>query len=110
VDAPDAAQVERELAVIRRLRRRVWILFWLYLPVVGGTGVLIERARPSGKDALIMSIALLWMLAYGYTGVRVGWSRCPRCKRRFHSKRGFFYMFARRCVHCALPLDGGDLS
>lgn len=93
---PDA--IEAGLAEIRRRRLFLWVVFLLYLPVVGGFGAIVH------DPILIFCLAVSWMALFAFAGWRVSQSRCPRCSNPFHRRVLYHNIFTRRCLHCKQPL------
>lgn len=101
----------------RRLRVHRWILFggWLgWLPY----GILIMNLRrATGVAALPPIMMASYALAWLANGIALGFMPCPRCGRRFSSRKdfgnryakGYSNAFTRRCLNCGQrayqPLD-----
>jgi hypothetical protein len=89
------------LALIRRLRRTMWIV-WL-------SGVLMMAvAGLLGLSWLVGPIAAIWMGAFIVTSFRVAISRCPRCGQLYHFGWPFGGggILLQRCRNCGLSLRG----
>jgi hypothetical protein len=89
------------LEEIRRRRRLLWIVFWTYVPVM----VLLFKLLGGW---VFPWAAFAWMGLLGVTGIRVSLSRCPRCGERFHWSLAWHNAWARKCLHCGLPLRPKD--
>ncbi|MDD2557082.1 MAG: hypothetical protein RBR43_01545 [Desulfuromonadaceae bacterium] len=87
----------QQLAVIRKKRLFLWIVFASYIPAI----VLAFTAGNGPPTATI--VAILWLIGAGIGGVLVSFSRCPRCNQLFHM-RGASTSWGRRCRHCNLNL------
>jgi hypothetical protein len=85
------------LEEIRRRRRFVWIVFFLFIPVVLLAHVLFG-------DLVARYVGLSWMGLFAFVGMRVGWSRCPSCGERFHSTGYWHNPWTQKCLHCRLHL------
>ena len=85
------------LRQIRLKRLQLWAVFISYLPAIGVT------LAVSDSQGAPMAICLLWVLFAAIGGVRVSFSRCPRCGNLFHM-RGAMTSWGRRCQHCQLSL------
>lgn len=92
--------IAKGLEEIRRRRRSVWIVFFLYFPVVGVAFAI------SQSEHVAMGVAFAWAALYLFAGIRVDVSKCPRCGRRFHRKRYFANPWSGKCLHCGLRLRG----
>ena len=83
-----------------RLRRlTVTTLFLSYLP-----GVALIALSAGNTESVARTAALIWM---GLFGIAAGWLsmfRCPRCNNLFASSWTVQNPFARRCLHCSLPV------
>ncbi|OQZ05787.1 MAG: hypothetical protein B6D36_08335 [Planctomycetes bacterium UTPLA1] len=94
-----------ELAIIRRDRRRSFLLLF----VTPLAAFLTEIASGLSRTNLQWVMAVLLLAGFGGAfayGVKFSWSRCPRCRNQFFMK-GILRSngFARKCVHCGLPLS-----
>jgi hypothetical protein len=87
----------QELKQIRLKRYQLWGVFISYLPAIGIT---LSISEGSAAPA---AVCLLWVLFAAIGGVRVSFSRCPRCGNLFHM-RGAGTSWGRRCRHCDLSL------
>jgi hypothetical protein len=85
----------------RKRRRLFWIVFLTYLPGASFIGILLERIFNS--EYPIYVVAILWMIAFAVTGLRLTYWKCPRCDNHFFAKRWYVNQFARKCLHCGLP-------
>jgi len=85
------------LAEIRRRRRFTWIVFWTYVPAM------VILLKLLGSWALPWA-AFAWMGLLALAGIRVTTSRCPRCANYYHWSPGWHNAWARKCLHCGLPL------
>ena len=94
---------------IRYWRRLFWGGWLLYLPVVGGLGILLTRLGITENVVVVMALA--WMAAWAFVGIKLQLCKCPRCKERFFS-RGlwgsawlrFYNVFASRCLNCKIRI------
>jgi hypothetical protein len=95
---------------LRRRRRRRWISFWAWFPVVFYTTCI--DARWIGFPWIVWVVGFVFLLHPHYF-------RCPGCGKVFE-ERGWRWLplyrpFTRRCVWCAVEVgtpapvhDGGD--
>lgn len=95
-------QIEEGLTRIRRRRELLWLLFFTFLPGTVLVGNLLVRA--TGWAGGSSAVGYLWMAAIGACIWRVGATRCPQCGERFHETPVLVNPWARRCMHCGLPL------
>jgi hypothetical protein len=89
----------------RRLQKAQWQMLFLFvgfLPACVALSSVVVRLV--GSDAPIGALLLIWMGAFLYVSFKAGYFRCPRCGERYFHKWWFHNSFARRCVHCGLPL------
>ena len=89
-----------------KLRRHtVAALFLSYLPAVA-TVSLIARGVARDVESTSLVTALIWM---GLTVAAAVWFsafRCPRCGKFFTISWTLQNPFARKCLHCGLPVGG----
>jgi hypothetical protein len=92
----------------RQWSRAFWIVFVLYLPVLGFVG---RELRPMGGGATVIFIAAtVWLVAATAIGYRKWNFQCPRCGDLFFHKfddrpwrmSWQHNPFARHCMHCGL--------
>jgi len=87
---------------LRRIRRRRWLSYGLFagwLPF----GITVSKLTTSG--AIEMTAALAYMAAILVSGVKVGFSTCPKCGQYFFMST-YTNTFSSRCMNCGLPLSG----
>lgn len=94
----EGTMIASGLEDIRRRRRVVWIVFFLYLPVVALADLIFT-------NAVAPYVAGFWMAVFGISGFRVWSSRCPRCGERFHTTNWWHNCWTRRCLHCQLSVN-----
>ena len=85
----------------RRRRLVAFLLFVGYLPAV--LAIAIPLKRVTGSDEWMAAVAFCWMAAWGFSIIRLGSFRCPRCGKGFHVSGMFGNPLARNCLHCRLP-------
>ena len=75
------------------------------LPVVAFGAFMAQRF--SDVHALPLLLGAMWLVALGNALYRIRTFRCPRCEKTF-SVHGWWMpnTRGRKCVHCALDLDG----
>lgn len=87
-------------AAWRDLDRRsalLWVVFFGFIPgVLLLAYVLNERTLPG-------LVALAWMAAIAWAGLRMASFTCPRCGRAFFETWYFFKPLRHNCAHCDLP-------
>jgi peptidoglycan/LPS O-acetylase OafA/YrhL len=93
----------------RNLSRAFWLVFLLYIPVIGG----VSRALRSSQDnaTVIAVAAFAALILFATLGYQTFNLRCPRCgeafSRRFDDRPWRMDWqhrpFTRRCLHCGLP-------
>ena len=91
----------REYKQLKSLYVRVLLLGWLaVLTVFVASGVLLHNGLPA------FFVGILWILAGAYMQHKYFAFLCPRCGKKFDRRfrLRFFSLFARRCVHCGLPM------
>jgi len=97
-------QIAAGLRTIGRRRRAAWIVFLLFLPVMGLAGVSFRWVH---SRFVAFGSCFVWMGVYALAGHRLVFTRCPRCGELFHSRRDWrrpMGMFTRACLHCGLRL------
>jgi DNA-directed RNA polymerase subunit RPC12/RpoP len=86
----------------RNRERLAWAISILGIPAAAllalPVSLPLHSADPFGVTFALFIVA--WMVSM----VRVELFRCPRCGKRFFMKWYYSNMFARRCLHCGLPL------
>jgi hypothetical protein len=87
---------------LKRRRNLALFAFAGYVPITFAFGVLVENLFHSDKPVFVF--ALSWMLFVAITGIRHSMFPCPRCGKWFFSTWFYHNGFARRCVHCKLPI------
>jgi hypothetical protein len=92
-------------AEYRRIRLRMFRLALLFFPLTFGSAFIAQTLFHAFWPAF--PVLFGWMLAYIECWQRLWDWRCPRCQERFFDgNHGTYYWnsFARRCLHCRLPL------
>jgi hypothetical protein len=89
---------------LKKRRNLALFAFIGYVPITFAFGLLTHHFFQSEKPVFVFAIA--WMLFYAVAGNRCNNFHCPRCGKSFFSKWWYHNGFARRCVHCKLPLYG----
>jgi hypothetical protein len=95
------AEERKSLRKIRHLRRWLWVLLLIFIPLVWLTIILAQSRW------VTMVIVMVWVAAVVRCASRAAFSHCPRCCNYFHATAGtpsFWNLLARRCTHCGLPL------
>lgn len=94
---------------IRFWRRLLWGGWLLFVPVVGGLGGVLTNLGIT--ENLVLCIALLWMAAWAFIGIKLQLCRCPNCNERFfsHAIGGLSWFrlhnaFALRCLNCKVRI------
>ena len=65
---------------------------------------LLDRYGLDDGPAFLLAVGLPIMAIIANAHIRKMFCPCPRCGRPFHIKWYYGNAFARRCVHCGLPL------
>jgi len=73
-----------------------------YVPITFAFALLTHNLFRSDKP--VFPFAIAWMAFVAVAGARYNTFRCPRCGNWFFSTWWYHNGFARRCVHCKLPL------
>ena len=112
-DEVAAAPREYERAAFRRirsLRRLFWFLWAAYIPVAGGTMIVLMRLGVPENAAVMVAVA--WLGAFAVVGILHGLSKCPRCKESCFRRALWSNPWATRCMHCGVRLywDEHDLE
>lgn len=92
------SEFSTQLSHIRSRRWQLWLVFFSYLPVIA-----IALKTTTGNTVPFM-VCGFWVLLAAICGIRVSFSKCPRCGNLFHM-RGVSTSWGRRCRHCQLPLS-----
>jgi hypothetical protein len=87
---------------LRRRRNQLLLAFIGYVPITSALAVLADKLFHSYKLPFVF--ALSWMLLFAIASIRYSRFPCPRCGKPFFSTWFYHNGFARRCVHCKLPL------
>lgn len=104
MDEPEPNPAWREY----RRRQRWSVGLWLaFLPGTALTGYVGWRLF--GSPGWFALMGALWFGAIVVAEIRVLTFRCPRCGQAFFGSwlPGLGNPFARNCIHCGLPKDGG---
>jgi len=103
--APVVVRPAAEIAAgLDRLRFRRQI-FWIVVTVLGVAVVLFTLAPVAHHYGIAFGVLTAGLL---FVHQWLVLARCPRCGETFHQREGRRSLTTRRCLHCALPLDGGD--
>ena len=96
----------RQWRTYRRRNAAVAVVFvgGVFAPAI--LHALLE-AMAVGKLAAPFAFAV-WFGSLLVVGRRAGIWPCPRCGGPFHARPGCRNSFARKCLHCELPLWAGD--
>ena len=97
-------------AAWRDLNRRSATLWFLLFGCIPGmflfayllNGLLLQ-------DAPLLLVALAWMTAVAWAGIRMATFVCPRCSRAFFENWYFFKPLRRSCAHCSLTRWAKDM-
>jgi len=85
------------------LNRRSTILWLLLFGCFPGVFLLLYLLNELLlQDAPILGIALAWMAAIAWAGIRMASFICPRCRRLFFENWYFFKPLRRSCAYCGL--------
>jgi hypothetical protein len=87
---------------LKSRRNQLLFAFVGYVPITLAFALLTHKVFHSDNPSIVFAIA--WMLFFALAGVRYNTFRCPRCGEWFFSTWWYHNSFARRCVHCKLPL------
>ena len=93
---------------LKRRYRVLWFLLLGALPCVFLLGYVFGALFK--EDAALPVVALLWLAATAWAGLRVAGFACPRCGKAFFESWYFFKMLRRNCAHCNLPRDERDIA
>ena len=85
----------------RKRRKLLLFAFLAYMPVVALIGFVTTWLFKSTTPVFVAAFS--WMAFYLVAGIRFQRFKCPRCGKWLFAKWWYHNMFARRCVHCALP-------
>jgi hypothetical protein len=83
-------------------RRKLTLIAFIGCVLIAFAAFLSPKLFSTGKPALAFTIA--WMVFGLVAGARYNTFPCPRCGEWFFSTWWYHNSFARRCVHCKLPL------
>ena len=86
-------------------RRRVrWFWgIWLGGFVLAALLIVALSRTPIFKVAFPI-IGAAWIASFIIAAIRIQWFRCPKCHEKFFSSFWYHNPYARKCVHCGLPL------
>jgi hypothetical protein len=87
---------------LKRRRNLALFAFIGYVPITVGFVLLTHNFLQSDKAAFAFAIA--WILFAMVASLRHSMFPCPRCGKWFFSTWLYHNGFARRCVHCKLPI------
>src|SRR5215831_14156171 len=87
---------------LKRRRNLALFAFFGYVPITFTFGWLTHKLFQSDMPVFVFAIG--WMIFFAVAGSRCNTFRCPRCGEWFFSTWWYHNGFARRCVHCKLPL------
>jgi hypothetical protein len=87
---------------LKKRKNLVLFAFFGYVPITFAFALLTHPLLLSDKPVFVFGIA--WMLFFAVASARYNTFRCPRCGKRFFSTWWYHNSFARKCVHCKLPL------
>jgi hypothetical protein len=94
--------IERNLSRIRFLKRRVFYVFWSYIPsllVVGFIG------RPFGlTENGLIAAACLYGLVFASLIIPLYYVDCPNCRNKYFRYKSSHNPFAKKCMNCGLSL------
>ena len=87
----------------RRRRNLALFAFFGYVPVIALFAVITETLLHVTTPVFVAAIS--WMLLAVIVGNWFIRFPCPRCGKPFFMKWWGYNTFARRCLHCKLPLN-----
>jgi hypothetical protein len=87
---------------LRHRRNQLLLAFIGYVPITFALAVLADKLFHSYKLPFVF--ALSWMLLFAIASIWYSRFPCPRCGKPFFSTWLYHNGFARRWVHCKLPL------
>jgi hypothetical protein len=96
---------EQQWREYRRLQRLALGLWLGWIPFGAVVFALTSSFRP---EILTVGLLSAWMAVFVIAGMREGNFRCPRCGRKFFSKKWYHNGWASRCLHCQLPKWAGS--
>jgi hypothetical protein len=86
----------------KRRRNQLLFVFIGYVPITFTFGVLTEKLFHTDKPFFVF--AGLWLILFVIAVAHYQGFPCPRCGKWFFASWFYRNPFARRCVHCKLPL------
>ena len=90
----------------RRRTNRALFAFFAFLPATFVFGIFTGHLFHSHVPFAVFGI--LWIIFAGVTSAQRNALLCPRCGKAFFHTWWYHNGFARRCVHCKLPLYSKD--
>src|ERR1700740_2778919 len=89
-----------------RVHNRAAILgFVLGLLAIVPVAVLVSRAIGVRSAFVLLAVAAVWVVIWGFLSFRVTRFRFPRCRQRYFSHHGLFLLTnPRNCASCGLKL------
>jgi len=93
-------------------KRSKWFL-WVFLTYVPGAatlGIITTKLLNTDSETPFIVIAIIWMVAFAVTGVRLSLWKCPRCGKWFSTKLLYHNIASKKCLHCGLPKWSNDES
>lgn len=85
-----------------RRRIRNFFIAWLGGFVAVAATIVVISALDV-PDWTFMPLAVAWMTAFAWAGVRLQQFPCPRCREPFFRKPLSYWPFSHECRHCSLP-------
>lgn len=85
----------------RNRRRLFWIAFIGFLPGVAALGLSLNWLSGSSHPATI--VAVVWMVFFAITVIRLNGFPCPNCGKPFFHRFFVQNPLSRRCMHCGWP-------
>jgi len=101
-----AQEIEAGLNLIRARRKRMWLIFFGYIPfmVVAVNMIALVTGSPHVPESAVVILFVAYGIVWLGSGSAVSFSNCPRCHSSFFVGSMSINPFASKCGNCGLSL------